>query len=67
LNRTSINFSKYNFTSNENCKNLLNYISYKRIEIISLFKKLRSMNKNESINDNENSEIIPITLSTKRI
>ena len=71
LNRTSINFSKYNFTSNENCKNLLNSISYKRIEIISPFKKLRgsfkNLNKNESINDNGNSEIIPITLSTRRI
>ena len=71
LNRTSINFSKYNFISNENCKNLLNSISYKRIEIISPFKKLRgsfkNLNKNESINDNGNSEIIPITLSTRRI
>ena len=71
MQKSNISFTKYNFRSNENCKNLLNSISYRRIEIISPFKKLRgsfkNLNKNESINDNGNSEIIPITLSTRRI
>ena len=70
LNRTSINFTKYNFVSNENCKNLLNSISYKKIEIISPFKKLRgsfkNLNKNEIMNDIKNNEI-PMSLSTRRI
>ena len=71
LNKTSINFSKYNFVSNENCKNLLNSFSYRKIEIISPIKKLRdsfkNMNNNEIMNDTKNNEIIPTCLSTRRI
>ena len=69
MNKSNISFSKYNFRSNENCKNLLNSISYKRIEIISPFKKLRGSFKNISqndINDINNTEVIPISRRSRR-
>ena len=69
LNKTVISFSKYNFKSNENCKNLLNSISYKRIEIISPIKNLKKNYKNMSRNEIKNSInkseiIIPFSLRT---
>lgn len=70
LNKSCISFTKYNFRSNENCKNLLNSISYKRIEIISPLKNLKdnfkSKSRNENINDISNTELIPISLRTGR-
>ena len=69
LNKSCINISKYNFRSNENCK-LLNSISYKKIEIISSIRNLKSnfknMSKNDIINDINNAEVIPISLRNGR-
>ena len=65
LNKSCINISKYNFRSNENCK-LLNSISYKKIEILSSIKNLKSnfknMSRNDIINDISNTSVIPISL-----
>ena len=70
MQKSNISFTKYNFRSNENCKNLLNSISYKRIEIISPFKKLRgsfkNLSQNEIINDINNTEVIPISRRSGR-
>jgi len=69
--KSCISFSKYNFKSNENCKNLLNSISYKRIEIISPIKQTngiyKNMSRNDIINDINNTEANPITLRTGRV
>ena len=70
MQKSNISFTKYNFRSNENCKNLLNSISYRRIEIISPFKKLRgsfkNLSQNEIINDINNTEVIPISRRSGR-
>ena len=69
LNKSCINISKYNFRSNENCK-LLNSISYKKIEILSSIKNLKSnfknMSRNDIINDISNTSVIPISLRNGR-
>ena len=74
FNRSCISFSKYYFRSNENCKNLLNSISYRKIEILSPLKRIKGISKNTSRNefmkdrkDINNTEINPATLRTGRI
>ena len=71
FNKSCISFTKYNFKSNENCKNLLNSISYKRIEIISPIKQTngiyKNMSRNDIINDINNTEANPTTLRTGRV
>ena len=71
FNKSCISFSKYNFRSNENCKNLLNSISYRKIEILSPIKKIKddykNASKNDIMNDINNTDEIPVTLRTGRI
>ena len=73
LNRSTINFSKYNFRSNENCKNLLNSISYRKYDILSSIRKMnensssKNITRNEIMNEINNSQVTPITLRTGRI
>ena len=74
FNRSCISFSKYYFRSNENCKNILNSISYRKIEILSPLKRIKGISKNTSrnefmkdIKDINNTDINPATLRTGRI
>lgn len=61
VNKSSISFSKYNFRSNENCK-LLNSISYKNFDFVSIKNSCRS-----NMNDINNTDVIPVSLRTGRI
>ena len=51
FNKSCLSISKYNFRSNENCKNLLNSISFRKIEILTPFKKIKGNMKNISRNE----------------
>ena len=62
VNKSCISFSKYYFRSNENCK-LLNSISYKNFDFVSIKNTCRS----NFANDINNTDVIPITLRTGRI
>ena len=59
INKSSINFSKYNFRLNENCK-LLNSISFKKLDFASLKNSCRS----NIVNDINKSYAFPFTLRT---
>lgn len=65
LNRTCLSFSKYNFRSKENFKNLLNSANYKGIEIISPLKMIKEEFKNISTNIN-NTEEFPLSFRNGR-
>ena len=58
-NKSSINFSKYNFRLNENCK-LLNSISFKKLD----FASIKNLCRSNIVNDINKSYIFPITLRT---